>query len=403
MLTKKTLLIVLGLATLLKLWISASTFGTNDVKYWGWFMHYVGTRDILSIYQEVEFYNHPPVMSVYLIILHKLLGDNSSWFPFVLRLPAIISDVITTLLVYTLAQRFFSEKRAVASALVVALSPVLIQISGFHGNTDPVFTCIVLLAAYTLLVTKRAITAGFLFGCAFSIKVVPLICIPYFFFMNPTWRSRVTFFGATFIALVCGFAYNIAHDAQGLLRNVFLYKSHLQVWGISELFPTVPLAVMDRGLKLAIVTGLSALAGWGWLRRRYVTDERERLLIAFQTLGLTYLTFLVFTPGFGVQYLSWLVASTVFLNLGGAIGFNILGGAFLFSVYTFWNRGFPWYNADSDFVGMWTGLPATLDLALWCYLAVWLLYEITSSVQKAVSLKPQTSMGNKQELSSETA
>ena len=72
-------------------------------------MHYVGTRDIVSIYREVEFYNHPPVMSVLLITLYRLLGDNSPWFPFILRLPAICSDIITTLLVFGMAKRFFSE------------------------------------------------------------------------------------------------------------------------------------------------------------------------------------------------------------------------------------------------------------------------------------------------------
>ena len=34
-LTKKTLIIAIVLSTVVKLWISAHTFGTNDVKYWG--------------------------------------------------------------------------------------------------------------------------------------------------------------------------------------------------------------------------------------------------------------------------------------------------------------------------------------------------------------------------------
>jgi hypothetical protein len=85
-----------------------------------------------------------------------------------------------------------------------------------------------------------------------------------------------------------------------------------------------------------------------------------------------------------VQYLSWLVAGTAFLTLGGAIGFNLLAGAFLCSVYTFWNRGFPWYNADSDFVGMWTGTPAILDRCLWIYLASWLTYEVVLEIVNGI-------------------
>ena len=92
--------------------------------------------------------------------------------------------------------------------------------------------------------------------------------------------------------------------------------------------------------------------------------------------GLIYLSFLVFTPGFGVQYLSWVVATGIFLGLYGSFLYSITSGIFIFSVYTYWSRGFPWYNADSDIAGPWKGVSENLEVLAWCYMAVWLVVSL---------------------------
>ncbi len=80
---------------------------------------------------------------------------------------------------------------------------------------------------------------------------------------------------------------------------------------------------------------------------------------------------MLLTPGFGIQYLTWLAIASFLLGPAGAIGYNLIGGAFMFSVYHYWNRGFPWHFADSDKVGPWRAPQALLGRAAWIYLLVW--------------------------------
>lgn len=51
------------LATGLKLWLALTTVGTNDVRYWQTFMNYVVAQGSVTIYRDIWYYNHPPLMS----------------------------------------------------------------------------------------------------------------------------------------------------------------------------------------------------------------------------------------------------------------------------------------------------------------------------------------------------
>jgi hypothetical protein len=66
----------------------------------------------------------------------------------------------------------------------------------------------------------------------------------------------------------------------------------------------------------------------------------------YRIVGACIALFLVLTPGFGIQYLEWILPfSFVF---GRSYAMVIYGSAslFLFSMYTRLSGGFPWYFAD---------------------------------------------------------
>src|SRR5262249_52392570 len=76
--------------------------------------------------------------------------------------------------------------------------------------------------------------------------------------------------------------------------------------------------------------------------------------------------FLVVTPGFGIQYLSWLLPWLVFLPLEAMLIYQVCTAVFMFQVYTFWSDGFPWNLADSLARGTWR------DFLVWHELLCWL-------------------------------
>ena len=105
--------------------------------------------------------------------------------PFLIRVPSSVADLVTTLLIFEMLRVRRSLRVATASALLVACSPVLFIISGFHGNTDPVFVMFTLLSAYLLinrpwpaLAWMSSALAGVAFALAVSVKLVPVVVLP---------------------------------------------------------------------------------------------------------------------------------------------------------------------------------------------------------------------------------
>jgi len=360
--------------TAFKLWLSLTTFGTNDVKYWNTFMDYIVAHGSVTIYRDIWYYNHPPLMSGLLWLLSPLVRHAPNGFPFLIRLPAICADVVSVIVTYRLVRFAWSERRALVCAIGVALSPILVMVSGFHGNTDPLFMCLVLLAADRLVIGRKAVVAGMILGLAINVKLVPLIVVPVFFFHLRTLAARVRFVFALVIVVLAGFGYHVLVAYPYMKKNVFDYAGLKGIWGITELCAAgYPDIVSLRGasvLKKLIALFITARAVMlAWPGRAQDSPAAARRFLG--AIGWTFLIFLLLTPGFGVQYLAWLAIATFLCAPIGAIGFNLLGGAFMFSIYHYWNRGFPWNFADSDTVGAWRAPQALFGRVAWIYLVVW--------------------------------
>jgi 4-amino-4-deoxy-L-arabinose transferase-like glycosyltransferase len=162
--TRRQQLLWLGLPLLLttsvKLWLALTTFGTNDVRYWQTFMNYLVEHGSVTIYRDIWYYNHPPMISGLLLLLHSLVDHAPNGFPFLIRLPAIVADIFSVFAVYRLVRHYWTEQRALICAAGLALSPILVLVSGFHGNTDTVFLCLVLLARVRAVVARAPLSGG---------------------------------------------------------------------------------------------------------------------------------------------------------------------------------------------------------------------------------------------------
>lgn len=352
----------------LKLWLDLTTFGTNDVAYWTLFSRYIYANGSFTIYRDLSYYNHPPLVSAWLWLLQRVTGPNNDLvFARLLRAPAILADLGSTMLVWALTQVRFERPVALMVSCIFALSPILIMVSGFHGNTDPVFMFLILLALYAMIVKGSWFWTAAALGLAMNIKLVPIIMIPAFFFWIGSWRMRIDFFGVVLAMLVLGYGYHLAVMTDEMLRNVFLYGGLKHIWGIGRFW--VGYDAIGKAVVFATITGICWLKG-SQAAAAVPSARGNHLLEAF---SCTFICFLVFTPGFGVQYLSWCVAPLAFVGPWASLGYSILGGIFLFRVYTFWSREFPWHYATSDTVGPWIGVDRTLDMLVWAFLGIVLI------------------------------
>jgi hypothetical protein len=313
-LTQKQILILsLAFATAVKLYLALFTVGSFDLLVFRGHLSNISNLGVDVYRTEGPYFqpfNHPPPFLHFIRFigwLSRVGVSFESWFGFWLRLSAILADLGSFFVVYKLMRKWSFRK-----LLVFALCPTAVLISGFHGQTDPIMVFFLLLAIY--LAEKQSHWAGVAFALSICVKVVPLIFLPAFF-LYLSWRKRFEFFGlAALVLLLCSLPY-ILQDPIGIGRAVLGYSSIYGRWGWTMIAAIVlpdppqfaishgdihygvlgPHAVVAQVLKgltiaLAIVVPL-------WLKR-------ERL---FAQCAVIMACVLFFAPGFGLQYLSWLI------------------------------------------------------------------------------------------------
>jgi tetratricopeptide (TPR) repeat protein len=351
-------------ALVCKVLLALDTYGSNDVYAWERFAQW--SRIFGSgIYAADPAFNHPPSMSHVLQVMTWLAKTTGIFFPFWLRLPAILADSASIWILLLIFRRRLHEPSVCWTLFLVAISPTLILVSGFHGNTDPVVMFFVLLSVW-LTDEGSDWTSGAALGAAMCVKVLPLIVLPVLFFYRPTLRRRAVFLvSALPVILICWSPY-LFRDPLPVLRQVVGYQSIYGHWGLSWLAwhltffrPAWHDAFQHAGAYVVLTVILAAAF--------FVNRSPARPPLYAQA-GASLFFFLAASNGFGTQYLAWLVPWMIGLGIVPVAFFTAASGAFLLLVYNYWSGGFPWYLADSNYVGDFSG---HLDYALMlCWISV---------------------------------
>jgi hypothetical protein len=330
--------------TMAKLRLAATTAGTNDIVHWRLFaasVHELGPIGIYATHLQEPF-NHPPLIGWFLVAVHAISSHGPS-VRFLVRVPASVADVVTALLVFEFVRLRRSLAEATAAAAILAVSPVLFIISGFHGNTDPVFVMFILLSVY-LVVNHRPFWAGAAAAMAISIKLVPVVALPVIVAGLVRDRRRLIASMIGFLSVVLPlWGAVILRQWTGFKRNVLDYKG-LQPkdgrWGIVDFARhTHNAGLVDLlvGPGRFVALAISALVpAFLVLRRRDAVATGVGLSLAF---------FLLLTTNFGTQYLAWAAAGLLLLDVWAGLAYTLSAGVLLVVTYTDWTNGFPWYQA----------------------------------------------------------
>ena len=371
---------VFALAALaLKLHLAATTHGTNDVDAFVLFLRQYLGSGARTLYELESEFNHPPFILRFLLGLRWIVNLTGLPFGFWLRLPSILADVASLFLLARLV-----GGAAPARLLLVALAPVSVMVSGYHGNTDPLMIAFVLLSVFLLQRGAPAGWAGAALGMALNIKAVPVVFLPALVLWLDGWKRRAVFLAAL-AGVVCAGSWPILFEEPLLVaRKVLGYPSAYGLWGVTRLLDFGP-AWLDDAFRAAgrhvLALTLAGLALW--------MNSGGRKPAPLLQVGATAFVFLLVSPGFGVQYAAWLVPWMVLLPERVAWAHALSMGAFLFVVYSFWNqlvpswladpdwlgaefwsRGLPWDHANADLVREWRGEIVILEVLAWLSVAV---------------------------------
>ncbi len=368
----------------LKLILAVNTYGSNDLLTFQENLRKIKSDGVVNLYRDgiaitgqggqllgIEPNCLPPFSLRLLMLCDDLEHAFGPSMRFWVRCIGAVADLFSLLLVIRIC-RAEGLKPSPWALILTALSPVAIMITGFHGNLDPLMMLFLLVSLWLIENKRAAWLAGAAFGAAVSIKVVPLICAPAILLYLPSWRRRVWFFLATG-AVVLALSMPYALDAPGvILSRVVSYGGATGpgAWGISQvLFIFLPHAVAAAYLKIGKALVLSVAV---FVAIRVNASQYKQPL--FLQCGFIVFSFLLLSPGFGVQYLCWLVPWAAALKQSRTAFYYLSSSAFLFTVYTAWSGGLPWFYANSFENHPPPGLPiVAFLLGLACWISVGLV------------------------------
>lgn len=323
--------------------IASSTFGTTDVFLWRDFAQSVRENGPIGIYGHkfVLVYNHAPLSGWLLVVLNWLTDHGFGGFSTLIRLPASLADIATSVLVFELVRTVRSLRQATVAGLAVAVSPILIVVSGFHGNTDPVFVMFTLLAVYLILVRGWVGLAGAAYGLALSVKIVPVVVAPVlaFLVLRTGWRRFGLFTAGLATIMLPLWLPVLVLRWNAFIHDVLLYSGvELRQWGLVQFLRWLGLGADGEAFLagpgrfgiLVVCAFLPVLLAW------------RRPPASAAAVGLALVLFLLLTPAFGMQYLSWAVAGAYLISNWAASAYNLFGSLFVVVVYDHWNSAYPW-------------------------------------------------------------
>jgi len=142
------------------------------------------TDGLSNFYTANGLTDYPPG---YMYILYCLgyikdiFGENTIYTYVILKLPAIISDILCAVCVYKLCDKHGKNNYKVLLAGFFILNPAVIFNSAVWGQVDSVFTLFVILMLYALTENKMSLAYA-MFGVAIFIKPQALFYAPVLFY-----------------------------------------------------------------------------------------------------------------------------------------------------------------------------------------------------------------------------
>ena len=359
-----TVALAASAALLAKVAVACTTSGTNDVRIFTAFARAIGRVGPVGVYgfhfRSHYLYNHGPLTGI-LLALMSLLASHGIPFTLLIRMPACLADMATSLLVFELSCPRVGVHRARACGIATAASPVLLAVSGFHGNTDPLFVAFALLSAWLLTARQLPVWAGLSLAMALSVKVVPVVVVPALLIasLRGGRRRGLGFVLGLGVGMTALWAGPMLRYPQQVRRHVLEYAGvKYRPWGLPELarvtgLPPHLTALLEGPGRFSAVLLAAALGAWvAWRRPQQ----------AGAAVGLSLAALLLLSTASAAQYLAWAAAGTFVAEFWSALAYNLLAGAFLTELYSRWSGGGLWGTA---YATAWTRVELAAGGLVW--------------------------------------
>ena len=135
---------------------------------------------ISKFYTLDMFHDYPPGYMYILYVvgaLQKLFGFSGGALYILVKLPAVICDIVTGIIIYKIAKKKFSDSISTVLACLYLFNPAAILNCSLWGQVDSIYTLFVLLMIY-FISEKKMFISYFLFAICIFIKPQAFIFTP---------------------------------------------------------------------------------------------------------------------------------------------------------------------------------------------------------------------------------
>ena len=339
--TGRLLLALIIAGILARFAIAACSWGTTDTLSFNRFAWNIDRDGLLETYHNDPEFNHPPIPAYWAWVAMRATRPSAFAFAFLLRVPMILADTASAWLLWRIWRSRAGSLRGLAVAALYVWCPAAMLVSGYHGNTDPIYAFLCLVCVYLIEDRGRPFWGGLALAAAINVKLIPVLLIVPLVLSFRRWTDAVRFI-AGLIPGILPFIPPLALAGASFARNALAYKSSAVLWGINFFLllgvpPESPLPFaarvyhdFGRYLLLALVLAWSVAA------------RRWRRWTRYDLAAATFALFLVFAPGFGVQYTVIVLPLLFAARPRVAVVYGLCAGVFLLAAYlVFWDGGFP--------------------------------------------------------------
>jgi hypothetical protein len=294
---------------------AALIFGTDDVVGWATWGGLLASGK--NPYASKYLLAWPPAWLPFTWLASVTAATTHVPFYLLIKLVPIAADLILTWFLYSVAEDYGCSPWK--TALAYALNPISIYCTAIHGQFDAIPTLCATVAVVMIGrngQSRRPVRAGVWLGVAAAFKTWPLLILPAL--LAPLWSIRrqaqtaAIAIGIFITALLLPGPFFGISTVTGVLH----YRSTLEWWGLSSIS-----FLMDAAMPADLFSAIFFVA-MGFTASLVIATHTQALRGAL----LLLLTFYVTAPGFGVQYLIWIVPLALLADQRRAWTYSILAG-----------------------------------------------------------------------------
>ena len=331
--------LVLGVLGVLSRFVLAwFSIGCDDAH--GWHYHSMIIRDngVRFAYENPTAlwkFNHPPLMGYIAAFSKQLAGENFHQFSLLMKLPGLLGELMSAVLIYRIWARHGRGKGAWALA-AYGLSLPLIFVSGYHCNTDALYAGLTLLAMYWMQQTRRPFLSGVALAAALNVKLMPIFLIPPLLAQCRSLRELLRLTAGLALVILPYLAFLVT-SARAMYANMLEYNSLQAEWGLMAFFlhaaKTPAFAEYAVKLRELFVPNARYVILLAVIVFSVIAAYRRRTT-SYDLGALAWALFLVLTPGYGVQYSICVLPLLFAADVKRAVLYSLSAGAMLFFMYT---------------------------------------------------------------------